>query len=45
MILQPKIPETSNFEPSDVIRTLQPRIYEDPVSESDDKDMGLGLFD
>src|SRR3954469_6244658 len=33
--LQPRIPETSIFELSDVVRTLQPRIYEALVSKSD----------
>ena len=41
---QPGIPEAPIFELSDVIRPLQPRIYEIPVSESDDEDMGINLF-
>src|SRR6185437_9417264 len=42
--LQPKVPEAPIFELSDVVRPLQPRIYENPVSESDDEDISLGLF-
>jgi len=29
---------------SDGVKTLQPRIYEAPGSESDDEDVGLDLF-
>ncbi|RGB42681.1 hypothetical protein C1646_750730 [Rhizophagus diaphanus] len=32
------------FELSDVVRPLQPKIYENPVSESDNEDISLGLF-
>ncbi|PKY53664.1 hypothetical protein RhiirA4_472019 [Rhizophagus irregularis] len=42
--LQPKIPEAPIFELSDVVKPLRPRIYENPVSESDDEDIGLDLF-
>ena len=42
--LQPKVPEAPIFELSDVVRPLQPRIYENLISESDDEDIGLGLF-
>ncbi|PKK56540.1 hypothetical protein RhiirC2_799801 [Rhizophagus irregularis] len=32
------------FEPGDGVGTLQSRIHEAPVSNSDDEDVGLGLF-
>ena len=35
--------KTSELSDSEV-RTLQPRIYEAPVSKSDDENIGLGLF-
>ena len=41
---QSRISEAPIFELSDVVRPLQPKIYEDPVFESDDEDIGLGLF-
>ncbi|RIA83157.1 hypothetical protein C1645_834230 [Glomus cerebriforme] len=41
---QPGIPEAPIFELSNVVRPLQPRIYENPISESDDEDFGLDLF-
>ncbi|GBB90182.1 hypothetical protein RclHR1_17070001 [Rhizophagus clarus] len=41
---QLRIPEAPIFELSDVVRPLQPRIYEALVSESDDEDMGINLF-
>ena len=43
-VRQPGISEAPIFELSDVVRPLQPRIYEAPVSESNDEDMGINLF-
>ncbi|RGB22684.1 hypothetical protein C1646_775698 [Rhizophagus diaphanus] len=40
---QPRIPEAPIFELSDAVRPLQPRIYENPVSESDDEDFDRSL--
>jgi hypothetical protein len=42
--LQLIISEAPIFEPCDGVGTLQSRIHEAPISDSDDENVGLGLF-